>query len=128
MEDIKILIVEDESIIAMDIQNLLRRLGYAKTFVAFSGQEAIEKFIEVRPDLVLMDIKLIGDMDGIETAERIRFRYHTPIIYISALSDNETLKRAEQTEPLSFIFKPVKERELKVAIKKAISILKSKRK
>ena len=122
MENLRILVVEDESIVARDIQIMLKRLGYGLSSIAFTGKDAIEKAKEVQPDLVLMDIKLKEDMDGIETAEQIRARFYIPIIYISALSDEETLKRAKKTEPFFLISKPVEESELQTIIKKAHSM------
>jgi len=121
MTNLKILIVEDECIVARDIQNMLDKLGYGMFILAFSGKEAIKKIEETKPDLVLMDIKLKVDMDGIETAERILSRFDIPIIYISALSDEETLRQAKKTKPFYFVPKPLEETELDITIKEALS-------
>lgn len=121
MADLKMLIVEDESIVATDIRSMLNRLGYNVYSIASSGEDAIEKSIEDQPDLVLMDISLKEDMDGIEAAEKILERFCIPIIYMSALSDNESLRRANKTEPFFFISKPIEEGELRTAINKAHS-------
>lgn len=120
MANLKILIVEDECIVARDIQNMLKRLGYGESFVAFTGKEAIEKAIEIQPDLVMMDIKLNEDMDGIEVAEKIRSFFDIPIIYTSALTDEKTLERAKKTEPFYFISKPIKVSTIQTTINKAI--------
>ena len=103
MISLSILIVEDESIVARDIQNILNRLGYSAYSIVSRGKDAIKKAAETQPDLILMDIKLKDDMDGIETAEHIRARFCIPLIYMSALSDEDSLKRARKTEPFFFI-------------------------
>jgi len=115
-----ILIVEDEGIVARDMQNILKDLGYTVCAIAFSGEEAIKKTEEMYPDLVLMDILLKGEMDGIEAAEQIRNRFNIPIIYLTAYADESTLQRAKITEPFSYILKPFEERELHVAIEIAL--------
>lgn len=116
----QILIVEDESIVALDIQNRLRRLGYlAPAFVA-SGEAAIAKTAELQPDLILMDIKLRGDMDGIEAARRIRDEFGTPVVYLTAFADEATLQRAKETEPLGYLVKPFEERELLATVRIAL--------
>lgn len=116
MANAQILVVEDESIVAEEIQSRLRKLGYPVPAVAFSGEEAIEKAEETRPDLVLMDIRLKGDMDGVKAAEQIRARFHIPVIYLTAYADEDTLQRAKITQPFGYILKPFKERELQIAI------------
>lgn len=120
MATAQILVVEDENIIAKDIQTSLKSLGYAVPAVASSGKEAIKKAAEIRPDLVLMDIVLKGDMDGIEAAEHMRDRYHIPVIYLTAYGDDQTLERARATEPFGYILKPFDERELHSTIKMAL--------
>lgn len=119
MSNFKILIVENECIVARDIQNMLERMGYAASHIAYSGKEAIKKAEETYPDLALIDIKLKKDMDGIEAAERIRSRFDIPIIYISALTDDVTMTRAKKTKPFFFINKPVEETKLHLIIEKA---------
>jgi CheY-like chemotaxis protein len=99
MANAKIMVVEDENIVAMEIQSIVESLGYAVSAVASSGEEAIRKAAETRPDLVLMDIKLKGDMDGIETAGQIRARFNIPAVYLTAYADENTLQRAKITEP-----------------------------
>ena len=99
MSEIKILIVEDEAIEALDLQQRLTSLGYPAPEIAFSGEEAVQKAEEIRPDLVLMDIMLPGEIDGVMTAERIKARFNIPIIFLTAYADEDTLQRAKITEP-----------------------------
>jgi two-component system, cell cycle sensor histidine kinase and response regulator CckA len=120
MNTASILVVEDESIVAMDIQNMLELLGYAVPGVVSTGMEAIRKTAELRPDLVLMDIRLRGDMDGIEAAGQIRTRFQVPIIYLTAYADDEAVQRARLTEPFGYILKPFEEKELHVMIEMAL--------
>ncbi len=117
---VRILVVEDEHIVAMDLMNRLRNLGYEVPDSASSGQEAIDKADRVRPDLVLMDIFLNGEMDGIQAAGQIRSRYNIPIIYLTAYADSNTLQRAKITEPFGYILKPFEERELLTTIEMAL--------
>lgn len=115
-----ILIVEDESITAMEIQQILVLNGY-NPHTAYSGEDAIKKAIEVKPDLILMDIKLKGETDGIKTIEKINEFLDVPVIYLTALSDKETLKSADLTNPSAYLFKPFNDDELLNNIKIAIS-------
>lgn len=112
----EILVVEDESIVAMDITNMLEKLGYVVLGSVGSGEEAIRRVTERLPDLVLMDIKLKGDIDGIEAAEHIRHNFHIPVVYLTAYSDKNTLERAKITEPYGYILKPFEERELHTCV------------
>ena len=116
----KILIVEDEGIVALDLESRLRGMGYLVVGVTDSGEEAIQKAIETCPDLVLMDIRLKGDMDGIEAAGVIRARLDIPVIYLTALVDEDTMRRANVTQPYASIAKPFKEDELRTAIEAAL--------
>ncbi|MEH2348898.1 MAG: ATP-binding protein [Nostoc sp.] len=116
MTSAKILVVEDEAIVAKDLQNRLINFGYAVPAIASSGEEAINKAVEIYPDLVLMDIKLKGLMDGIEAALEIHKYLDIPVIYLSAYADDKTLERVKITEPFSYLLKPFKERELKTNI------------
>ena len=120
MESAKIMVVEDEGIIAQDIKNCLENLGYTVPEVVFTGHEAIEKAALIRPDLILMDIVLKGEIDGIETAAEIKSRYSIPIVYLTAYEDDKTLKRAKLTEPLGYILKPFEERYLRSSIEMAL--------
>jgi class 3 adenylate cyclase len=119
-EKIKILIAEDENIIAKDISNTLERLGYQVLGSVRTGDEVIEKCKELNPDLVLMDIILEGKMTGIEAAEIIMNTFTMPVIYLTALADNETLQRAKITEPFGYILKPFDERTLHSSIELAV--------
>ncbi|OEU68264.1 MAG: histidine kinase [Desulfovibrio sp. S3730MH75] len=116
----RILIVEDEAIIALNIKGSLNALGYTTIGVASTGEKAIELALEQLPDLILMDIMLEGDMDGIETAEKINKEYCIPVIYITAYADEETLSRAKITEPFGYIIKPFEDRELSLTIEMAL--------
>jgi len=120
MAKAQILVVEDEGIIAQDIQNTLKKLGYAVPAIAYSGKEGIEKAQEIQPDLVLMDIVLGGGIDGIEAAEQIRRRFHIPVVYLTAYADDKTLQRAKITEPFGYILKPFEEKELYITIEMAL--------
>jgi PAS domain S-box-containing protein len=116
----QILVVEDEGIIALDLQNHLIRLGYAVPDIAYTGEQAIRRAKELHPDLVLMDIRLEGEMDGIEAAEQIRARFGIPVIYVTAYADEATLERAKITGPFGYILKPFGERELSSTIETAL--------
>ncbi len=121
MEKARIMIIENESIIAADIRNILDKCGYYTAGVFARGEEAIEKIEELYPDLVLMDIKLAGSMDGVETARLIRDCSNAPVIYLTAFADEDTLQRAKITEPYGYLLKPVDEKALNAAIEIAIS-------
>jgi len=108
----RILVVEDETIVALDLQNSLKILGYNVIDVASTGLDAIAKAESERPDLVLMDIILKGEMDGIHAAESIRSRLDVPIIFLTACADELTLNSAKVTEPFAYMIKPFEEREL----------------
>lgn len=116
----RILIVDDEIIIARELEVRLKGMGYEIPAIASSGAEAIRLAVEVQPDLVLMDIVLKGDMDGIEAAAEIRRRCHAPIIYVTAYTDQKTLERAKATEPFAYIVKPFSEREINANIEMAL--------
>jgi signal transduction histidine kinase len=115
-----ILIVEDEGIIAEDIQATLGRLGYTVPKTASSSKEAIRLAQELRPNLALMDIKLKGDTDGIETAQVLRQRFDIPVVYLTSFSDAATLARAKDTVPLGFLVKPFSQSELRATIEIAL--------
>ncbi|MFB2836314.1 EAL domain-containing protein [Floridanema evergladense] len=120
MEPAKILIVEDEAIVAIDLQTTLEDLEYIVTAVVESGEMAIEKARETQPDLILMDIRLAGQVDGIEAAEVIRSQLDIPVIYLTAYSDKETLNRARLTLPFGYLIKPFEDRELQTTIEMAL--------
>lgn len=116
----RILVVEDEIIVAEDIRGSLLKMGYSVPFMASSGEEAIDTVKEDNPDLVLMDIMLEDGIDGIEAADRIRSISNIPIIFLTAYSDEKILERAKITEPFGYIIKPFKERELHINIEIAL--------
>ena len=118
--DVKILVVEDEAIIAMDIQSILKKMGYVDSEVVFSGEESIEKVAARRPHLVLMDIKLKGNLDGIQAAKHIFYEYQVPVVYITAFGDENTIKRANGTARFGYITKPFEEAELRSTIQEAL--------
>lgn len=120
MPEKKILVVEDESIIAEDIRMNLEDLGYTVPAVVSSGEAAILKVKETGPDLVLMDIMLKGEMDGIDTAEKIHSNFNIPVVFLTAYGDEKTLERAKVTEPFGYIIKPFKQRELNINIEIAL--------
>ncbi len=112
MKKKQILIVEDERIVAVDIKMSLQRLGYSVPGTAVSGEEAVKKAEKIRPDLVLMDIVLEGEMDGIEAASAISSRFDIPVVYLTAYADKKMLERAKVTEPFGYILKPFEDKEL----------------
>jgi PAS domain S-box-containing protein len=120
MAKAQILVVEDNNIVVMELRDRLQSLGYAVCAVASSGEEAIEKVGEARPELVLMDIRLRGTMDGVEAAEQIRNRFDIPVIYLTSYVDEDTLQRAKVTEPYGYILKPFEEKELYSTIEMAV--------
>ncbi|MCC7558745.1 MAG: methanogen output domain 1-containing protein, partial [Methanobacteriaceae archaeon] len=120
MANTRLLVVEDESIVAMDIKHRAEGLGYDVLGIAASGEEAIEKTEENQPDLVLMDIVLKGKMDGIQAAQEIRERFDIPVVYLTAYSDEKTLSRAKLTGPFGYIIKPFEDRELHSAVEVAL--------
>jgi signal transduction histidine kinase len=121
MSQAKLLVVEDEEIVAFDIENTLKDLGYEVPAVVGSKQEAIAAAAKIRPDLVLMDIMLKGSMDGIDAAREIRNRFNIPVVYLTAYADISTLQQAKITEPFGYILKPFEEKELQTAIEIALS-------
>lgn len=115
-----ILIVEDESIVALNIQTRLEQIGYEVAAVVSSGEEAIEIVEASQPDLILMDIKLSGNLNGIQAAQQIRARFKIPVVYLTASTDQLTLQQAQITEPYGYIKKPFEPRELYSAIEIAL--------
>ncbi len=120
MTPAKILIVDDEVVVAEAIRRQLRSLGYLVVGVVSTGLEAIQLAGEHRPDLILMDIKLKGPMDGIEAAGTIQPQYAIPVIYLTAFSDEETLERARPTLPLAYLIKPFVSSDLRAAVELAL--------
>ena len=120
MAKTQIMLVEDEGIIALNTQKRLLSLGYDVCAMVSSGEEAIKKAEEHKPSLVLMDIRLRGEMDGIEAAQKIRERFNIPIVYFTAISDKRTLEQVKITEPYGYIIKPFEDSELHATIEKAL--------
>jgi PAS domain S-box-containing protein len=121
----RIMVVEDEGVVALQIRESLQSLGYEVPLVALTGEEAVARLLETEPDLVLMDIQLKGALSGIDTAQRIRKRLDVPIVYLTAFSDAETLVQAQLTEPYGYILKPFEEKGLHAIIQ--MSLLKHSR-
>jgi signal transduction histidine kinase len=121
MLNAKILVVEDEMLVAEDIAGRLRRLGYQVTDIVESGEEAIASVLNNPPHLVLMDIVLAGEMDGIETAEMIRKHKQIPIVYLTAYGDKKTLNRSKITDPYGYVIKPFDEQQLNTTIEIALN-------
>lgn len=120
-ERTNILIVEDELLIAKNLASKLDKLGYKIIDIVSSGADAIQRASEMKPDIILMDIVIKGDMDGIETAAKIHQKLDIPIIYTTAYADEETLHRAEKTGSYGYLLKPIKEREIHATIVMALS-------
>jgi diguanylate cyclase (GGDEF)-like protein/PAS domain S-box-containing protein len=116
MKNEKILVVEDERIIAIDLQRRLERFGYTVVAIAAAGDQAIEMVKQHSPDIILMDIMLVGDIDGIEAATIIKNDFAIPVIFLTAYSDEKTLERAKIAEPSGYILKPFKDKELYTTI------------
>ncbi len=115
-----IFIVEDESIVAKDIQQTLEKLGYTVVGTASEGEKAVEKIMDLEPDLILMDIMLKGDMTGIDTAAQVKKEINVPIIYLTAYADRDTLSKAKITQPHGYIIKPFKEVDIRTAVEIAL--------
>jgi len=120
MSQTSILVVEDEHIVARDIASRLHKRGYVVAGIASTATEAIEQAGRTHPDLVLMDIMLRGDVDGITAADQIRDLYDTPVVYLTAYADEHTLQRAKVTDAFGYILKPFEERELCITIEMAL--------
>lgn len=119
-EKTRLLIVEDERIVAMDLRQRLQRFNYEVVDLASSGASAIEAVETHRPDLILMDIRIQGEMDGIQTADFIRKKYNVPHIFLTAHRDDDTINRAKHTEPDGYLLKPFNDREIQTTIEMAL--------
>lgn len=120
----KILIAEDENIIALDIRSMLEDLGYMVSAVVSSGEESIQKASKMKPDLVLMDVKLKGRIDGVSAGQRIYKQFRIPIVYLTAYSDRATISRignGRNGKPSTVINKPFEEGELQTAINSTLA-------
>jgi two-component system, response regulator PdtaR len=120
MNKYKILIVDDEILVAKSLEIMLKGAGYIVSGIVVSGQEAILKAKKLKPDLVLMDITLKGEIDGIQTAEYIQKNFKLPIIFLTAHNDKKTVERAKLTQPFGYITKPFDETKLLISIEMSI--------
>jgi CheY-like chemotaxis protein len=120
MEQKKILIVEDENIIAQDLQIILVEAGYHVPYIAANSQAALKYAAELQPDLILMDVMIQGPVDGIVTAQIINDIYDIPIVFLSAYSDGKTLERAKKAGSYGYLLKPYDDRELLIAMEFSI--------
>jgi len=114
------LVVEDETLIAEELSERLTRMGFLVVAAVESADEALEAAVRERPDLVLMDIRLKGERDGIHAAAEIQKLVNSPVIYLTAYSDQITLNRVKETGPYGYVLKPIHERELQVTIELAM--------
>ena len=128
MTPARILVVEDEAVVAADIENHLRGMGYDVCGLIMSGEEAVAQAQEKHPDLVLMDISLSGDMDGVEAADYINETTKIPVVFLTAYTNEDVLARARVTEPFGYLLKPFQARELYTTIEMALYKPKWKRK
>jgi len=127
MKNVQILIVEDDDTNALQITTRLKRLGYEVCKRVTNGIDAIEEVKKGELDIILMDISILGELDGIETAKKIQEFSNIPIIYLTASANQQTIDRAKETMPCGYLVKPVQERDLRIAIEvDEISILKDK--
>lgn len=120
MSKTNILIVEDESIVAKDIQNSLKKLGYNVVGTASNADAALQLVEEQRPDLILMDIMLKGEKSGIDISEEVKEKYNIPVVFLTAYADASTFGKAKETEPYGYIIKPFKEIDLQTSIEMAL--------
>jgi len=120
VEDIKILVVEDENIIALNIKKKLKSFGYTVPAIVSTAEDAIKMTEITFPDLILMDVMLKGEMDGVQAIEEIRKKFDIPVIYLTAYSDDEVLERAKLTQPYGYIVKPFKANDLRTNIEIAL--------
>ncbi len=115
-----IIVVDDEVVIAIGLKERLTAMGYDVIGLAHSGEEAVEKAMSFRPDLILMDIMIPGNLDGIHVAEKVKAELDIPVIFLTAFSEDKIIERAKQAEPYGYIVKPFQDRELKAAIEVAL--------
>jgi PAS domain S-box-containing protein len=120
MTPARIMIVEDDRIVARDLREQLARTGHSVSGITSRGEAAVELVISTQPDLVLMDIRLEGEIDGIEAAKQIRTRCHIPVVFLTAYADDETVRRASQAEPFGYLLKPFEDLQLRTVIEMAL--------
>lgn len=122
MDKTRIMVVEDEGIVALDIARQLTDMGYDVVATVYSGEEAVDKVGDLHPDLVLMDVMLAGAMDGIEAADIIRSRCDIPVVFLTAYADQALVERAKLVYPLGYVLKPFEYNALKIAVEMALYI------
>jgi CheY-like chemotaxis protein len=115
MTPARVLVVEDDRVVARDIQHQLTRIGHTVVGVTPLGEDAVRLALESHPDLVLMDIRLEGDLDGVDAAQQIRDRGQVPVVFLTAYADDETLRRARVTDPFGYLLKPFEDSQLRSA-------------
>lgn len=120
MTPAKILVVEDDRVVARDIQQQLNRIGHTVVGMIARGEDAPPLALKTRPDIVLMDIRLEGELDGIDAAQQIREQCHIPVIFLTAYADDETVQRASLTEPFGYLLKPFEDSQLRTVIEMAL--------
>ncbi len=120
LAEVKILIVEDEKIVAKDISLSLQKLGFGIAGIAHNGEDAIKLASETNPSAILMDIKLAGDWDGIETASKLNEKFNIPVIYLTALHDEQTIEKSKITKPYGYLLKPLNDRDLNACLRMAL--------
>jgi len=116
----KILVVEDEAVIALRLQQRLSMMGYEVVALSHSSEESLEKARDLRPDLILMDIKIPGNLDGITVAEIVKSELDIPVVFLTAFAEDQIIERAKQAEPYGYIVKPFQDQELKAAVEIAL--------
>jgi len=116
----RIMLVEDELITALDIQRMLEKVGYSVTATISSGEEAVERVSQINPDLIIMDIFLSDDMDGIEATALIERKVDIPVIFLTANADTTTIKRADKLKHYGYLLKPIKQGDLNSIISTAL--------
>ena len=120
MKPAKILIVEDDRVVARDIQQQLGRIGHAVVGITARGEDVLPLALSTQPEMVLMDIRLEGAVDGIDAAQQIREHCHIPVVFLTAYADDETVERASITEPFGYILKPFEDSQLRTVIEMAL--------
>jgi DNA-binding NarL/FixJ family response regulator len=113
------MIVEDEAVIALRLQHMLTKMGYHVAGISYTGEDALEKARSLGPDLLLMDIKIPGELDGIDVAEMVKSELNIPVIFLTAFAEDKIIERAKKAEPFGYILKPFQDREIKAAIEVA---------
>lgn len=122
MENKRIAVVEDEGIVAMDISKCLSSLGYEVVFVADSGEKAIENLVSMPADLILMDVELKGELNGLETAMIVKEKNNIPVVFLTAFEDETTLKKIGSITSDGFLVKPFEDEELKKTVERVLSV------